>query len=85
LRPSTSTKARTSRRSERRDPVDLELEIDHAAVASKRSGQAVNARMPAVVLGLAPIASRQLTITRCLGPVVSCLLAVAGCLLALAR
>ena len=67
------------------DPVDLELEIDHAAVASKRSGQAVNARMPAVVLGLAPIASRQLTITRCLGPVVSCLLAVAGCLLALAR
>jgi len=67
------------------DPVDLELEIENAAIASKRSGQAVNARMPAVVLGLAPIASRPLTITRCLGPVVGCLLAVAGCLLALVR
>jgi hypothetical protein len=42
-------------------PVNLSLQIDHAAVTLKRSGQAVNACLPAVAGSLPPIVRGPLT------------------------
>ena len=65
--------------------IDLPLQIDQATVTSKRSGQAINARLRAIAGGLPPIVCGPLTITRSVGPVAGCRCAVAARLRALTR